>query len=125
MIRFLQTPGKFQKILLTSVLVFIAALMVITLIPGGFLGDSFGFANTTPGVLAQIGDQQVTRQEIDARAEQVRAQRSYPQQLMPLIRQQAAEGLVTQKAMLVEAGRLGLKVADADLRQELQSGAWG
>ena len=125
MIRFLQTPGKFQKILLTSVLAFIAALMVITLIPGGFLGDSFGFGNTTPGVLAQIGDQQVTTQEIEMNAQQVREQRSYPQQLMPLIRQQTAEGLVTKKAMLFEANRLGLKVTDADLRQELQSGSWG
>ncbi len=125
MIRFLQTPGKFQKILLTSVLVFIAALMVITLIPGGFMGDSFGFGNTTPGVLAQIGDQQVTTQEIEMRAQQVREQRSYPQQLMPLIRQQAADGLITAKAMLYEANRLGLKVTDADLRQELQSGGWG
>src|SRR5512143_2634591 len=119
MIRFLQTPGKFQKILLTSVLVFIAALMVITLIPGGFMGDSFGFGNTTPGVLAQIGDQQVTLQEIESRAEQVRAQSGYPAQLMPLIRQQAAEGLVTRKSMLAEATRLGLKVTDADVRQEL------
>ena len=125
MIRFLQTPGKFQKILLTSVLVFIAALMVITLIPGGFLGDSFGFANTTPGVLAQVGDQQVTTQEVEMRAQQLREQRGYPQQLMPLIRQQAADGLVTMKAMLAEANRLGLKVTDADLRQELQTGAWG
>ena len=44
---------------------------------------------------------------------------------MPLIRQQAAEGIVTMKAMMVEANRLGLKVTDADLRQELQSAAWG
>ncbi len=44
---------------------------------------------------------------------------------MPLIRQQSAEGLVTAKAMLYEANRLGLKVTDADLRQELHSGSWG
>ncbi len=125
MIRFLQTPGKLQKALLTSVLVFIAALMVITLIPGGFLGDSFGFGNSTPGVLAQIGDQQVTTQEVEARAQQIREQRNYPQQLMPYIRQQAAEGLVTTRAMLVEANRLGLKATDADVRQELQTGYWG
>ncbi|HVP43537.1 MAG TPA: peptidyl-prolyl cis-trans isomerase [Terriglobales bacterium] len=125
MIRFLQTPGKFKKIALGSILVFFSAAMVIQLIPGGFLGESFGFANTTPGVLAQIDDQQVTTQEVEARAQQIREQRSYPQQLMPFIRQQAADGIVTARAMMVEANRLGLKVTDADLRQELQSGYWG
>ena len=126
MIRFLQTPGKFQKILLTSVLVVIALLMVITLIPGGFLGDSFGFGSTSQaGVLAQIGDQQVTTQEIEMQAERMRQQRNYPQQLMPFLREQAAESLVTMKAMEAEADRMGLKVTDQDLQQEIRSGALG
>ncbi len=124
MIRFLQTPGKFQKILLTSVLVFIAFLMVITLIPGGFLGESFGFSNTTPGVLAQIGDQQVTVQEVESRADQLRSQRNYPAQLMPYLRQQAADNLVTMKVMLAEASRLGLKVSDQELQDTLHSPPW-
>ncbi|MBZ5646453.1 MAG: peptidyl-prolyl cis-trans isomerase [Acidobacteriia bacterium] len=125
MIRFLQTPGKFKKIALSAVLLVFCFAMVISLIPGGFLGDSFGFANTTPGVLAQIGDQQVTMQEIEMRAEQIRTQRNYPQQLMPFIREQAAEGLITVKAMMAEANRLGLKVTDAELQDELHNGSWG
>ncbi len=125
MIRFLQTPGKFQKALLTSVLVFIAALMVITLIPGGFLGDSFGFGTGTPGVLAQIGSQRVTSQEVDAQADRIRTQRNYPAAVMPYIRQQAAESLITLKAMLAEADRIGLKVTDKELQDELRSGMFG
>ncbi len=125
MIRFLQTPGKLKKYVLSAILIVFCLAMVISLIPGGFLGDSFGFSNAQPGVLAQIGDQQVTVQEIESRAEQMRAQRNYPQQLMPFLRQQAAQSLVGVKAMAVEANRIGLKVSDAELQDELHSGMWG
>ena len=43
MIRFLQTPGKVKKIVLGGLLVVICGAMAITLIPGGILGDAFGF----------------------------------------------------------------------------------
>ena len=96
MIRFLQTPGKIKKIVLGGILVFFSAAMAIQLIPGGFLGDSFGFGGTSQaGVLAQIGDQQVTLQEIDVQAERMRQQRGFPQQLMPFLREEAAETLVS------------------------------
>jgi len=126
MIRFLQTPGTFKKVALGGILVFFSVAMVIQLIPGG-LGEAFGFSGGTnqAGVLAQIGDQQVTTQEIEARAEQIRAQRNYPQQLMPYIREQAADGLVTRKVLLVEADRMGLKATDQDVQAELHSGALG
>lgn len=64
MIRFLQTPGKTKKIVLGGLLVVICGAMVITLVPGGMLGDAFGFGQPEQGVLAKIGDQSVTMVDV-------------------------------------------------------------
>jgi peptidyl-prolyl cis-trans isomerase D len=123
MIRFLQTPGKAKKYILGGLLLVICAAMVITLIPGGFLGDAFGFG-APAGVLATVGDQEVTLNEAQQTARFMGRQqfggRSVPPQLMSFLTRQAVESLVVQKAMLVEADRMGLKVSDEELRDALQ-----
>jgi peptidyl-prolyl cis-trans isomerase D len=123
MIRFLQTPGKAKKYILGGLLLVICAAMVITLIPGGFLGDAFGFG-TPPGVVAKVGDQEVTIADAQQQARQMARQqfggRTLPPKLMPFFTQRDVEGLIVQKAMLVEADRMGLKVTDDELRDALQ-----
>lgn len=123
MIKFLQTPGKTKKIVLGGLLLLICAAMVITLIPGGFLGDAFGFGGGGAGVLAKVGDQEVTITEAQQSARQMGRQqfpRGVPSQLMPFLTQRAVEGLIMQKALLVEASRMGLKVTTDELRDSLQ-----
>lgn len=124
MIRFLQTPGPLKKVLLGGLLTIICVLMAITLIPGGFLGDALGFG-TGQGVYAKVGSEEVSVQEIQQRAQQMARQRNFPAQLMPLIEQQVAQQLVMQKAMLSEASRMGLRVSDDELVQELRTGTFG
>jgi peptidyl-prolyl cis-trans isomerase D len=123
MIRFLQRPGKTKKYVLGGLLLIICAAMVITLIPGGFLGDAFGFG-TPAGVIAKVGDQDVTLAEAQQTARFIGRQqfggRSVPSQLMPFLTQRAVESLINQKALLVEADRMGLKVTDDELRSALQ-----
>jgi peptidyl-prolyl cis-trans isomerase D len=123
MIRFLQTPGKAKKYVLGGLLLVICAAMVITLIPGGFLGDAFGFG-TPAGVIAKVGDHEVTLAEAQQTARNIGRQqfggRSVPSQLMPLLMQNAVESLIMQKAMLVEADRMGLTVSNDELRDALQ-----
>jgi peptidyl-prolyl cis-trans isomerase D len=123
MIRFLQTPGKAKKYILGGLLLIICAAMVITLIPGGFLGDAFGFG-TPAGVLAKVGDQEITLSEAQQTARYIARQqfggRSVPPQYLSFFTRQAVESLVTQKAMLVEAERMGLTVSDQELRDSLQ-----
>ena len=63
MIRQLQNAGPTVKIILGALLVLICASMAITLIPGG-IGSSFGIGAPPAGVLATIGDQQVTVAEV-------------------------------------------------------------
>ncbi len=123
MIRFLQTPGKAKKYILGGLLLIICAAMVITLIPGGFLGDAFGFG-APAGVLAKVGNQEVTLTEAQQTARFIGRQqfggRAVPSQLMPFLTRQAVESLVMQKAMLAEADRMGLTVTDDELRSALQ-----
>lgn len=129
MIRFLQSSGKTTKTILGALLVLICGAMVITLVPGGILGDAFGFGGVQQGVLAKVGGQEVTLRDVDLAARRIAQQqfggRSVPDQLMPLLRQSAANQLITQKALLAEAERMGLKVTDAELQDTLQHGQFG
>jgi len=127
MIRFLQTPGKAKKIVLGGLLVLICGAMVVTLVPGGILGDAFGFSSVPKGVLAKVGDRDVTIQEVEQRARQAARsnfQGNVPPGLMPFLRQRAAESLIQQKMLLSLADRMGLKATDADLQDELQHGTF-
>jgi peptidyl-prolyl cis-trans isomerase D len=125
MIRFLQTPGKMKKIVLGGILVVICGAMVITLVPGGILGDAFGFGNPEGNVLAKVGDEQVTVTEVQQTARNMGRQqfpRGFPSQFLPFLMQRAADQLIMQKALVAEATRMGFKVTDEELATELRSG---
>lgn len=127
MIRFLQTPGPIKKIILSGILLIFCGAMVITLIPGGLGSDLMG--QPSQGVVAKVAGQDVTRQEVQARAKAM-VQEQGPQyaamasQLMPMFLPQAAQELVTRKAMVAEAERLGLKATETDVRDELEHGRY-
>ena len=129
MIRFLQSSGKTTKYILGGLLLIICGAMVITLVPGGMLGDAFGFGGVQQGVLARVGNQDVTMSEVNLTAQRLGRQqfggRSIPSQLVSYLRQSAAEQLITQKALLAEADRMGLKVSDAELKDFLFKGPMG
>ncbi|HWR37583.1 MAG TPA: peptidyl-prolyl cis-trans isomerase [Clostridia bacterium] len=123
MIRFLQTPGPVKKILLGGLLLIICVMMVVTLIPGGILGDAL--AGGTAGTVAKVGSEHVTVQDVQQLARQMGRQqfpRGLPQQLMPFMMQRAAETLIMQNVVLAEADRMGLSASDEELRYELQHG---
>ncbi len=129
MIRQLQNAGPTVKIILGALLVLICASMAITLIPGG-IGSSLGLGAPPAGVLATIGDQQVTVPEVQREAKaMIRQQfpRGGPQasMLLPYFASQAAEQLINEKALVAEAHHLGLRVSDDELRDELQHGQLG
>jgi len=128
MIRILQSAGPTLKIILGAMLVIICASMVITLIPG--YGSSLGLGTPARGVLAKIGDQEVTVNEVQREAKAMIRQQ-FPQggaqasMLMPYFANQAAEQLINQRALVAEARRMGLRVSDEELREELQHGQLG
>src|SRR5664279_3180793 len=130
MIRFLQTPGPIKKIVLGGILLVICVMMVITLIPGGgFLNDMFGGGVTQSGILAKVGNQDVSLQEVSQQARLIGRQQfkgqNVPPAIMPYLMQRAAQGLITQRALVYEADRMGLGVSDEELRVYLHQGQMG
>lgn len=129
MIRFLQTRGRLQKYLLGGILTFICVMMAITLIPG------FGSSNFLPntgarGVVATVAGEEVTTNAVERQAKQMLNQqfpRGGPQasSLLPYFAQRAAENLISEKVLLVEAQRMGFKATDDDLREYMRHGQLG
>jgi peptidyl-prolyl cis-trans isomerase D len=128
MIRFLQTPGPMKKIILGGLLLVICAAMVITLVPGG-VGSAFGFGAPPRGVVARVAGEDVTTLEVQREARQMLRQQmpkagAQAAMLLPFFASRAAENLINQKVILVEAERLGLRANDEELRDELQHGRY-
>lgn len=126
MIRFLQTPGPTKKIVLGGLLLIICAAMVITLVPGG-LGSNLGFGGPGAGVIAKVGREDVTTLEVQREAKMLLRQQ-FPRggaqtaMMLPFFASRAAEDLINQKAIVAEAERMGLRVSNEELLDELQHG---
>src|SRR5436190_5474634 len=126
MIRFLQTPGPVKKYILGGLLLLICVSMVWYLVPSG---GSTGLGGPGQGVIAKVGGEEVTRLQVQRQATQM-VKQQFPRggaqmsMLMPFFAQRAAENLISQKAILVEAERLGLRVNDQELSDELQHGRY-
>jgi len=124
MIRFLQNPTKTRKVFLAIILGFVIVSMV------AYLGQAFTNSTpTTQGVYATVGGEQVLSTQISQFAQQI-AQRQFqgravPDFLLPYLQKQAADQLVMQAALSTEAKRMGLKVSDQELVEELSQGPAG
>ena len=111
MIRFLQTPGRTKKLVLGGILLFFCISLVITLIPG-LTGD---FSAAREGVLAKVGRDEITVSEVYERGERL-SRRS----LAGPEFNQMFENILSEKIMLMETDRLGLRVTDDEMRDFLQ-----
>src|SRR6266852_8433709 len=128
MIRFLQTPGPTKKIILGGMLLVICGAMVITLVPGG-IGDSIGLGGPGQGVVAKVAGEPVTTIEVQREARQMLRQQfprggAQTEMLLPYFAERAAQTLISRKALVAEAERLGLRVTDEEARDELQHGQY-
>jgi peptidyl-prolyl cis-trans isomerase D len=131
MIRFLQTEGPFKKFVLGGLLLIICAAMVIAFVPGGLGSELTG----TPGkgVVAKVNGNDITADEVRQTARQMAQQQAQrygemAAKLMPFIIQQsmqpAAEQLITREALLSQASRMGLRVTQDEVRDELEHGRY-
>jgi peptidyl-prolyl cis-trans isomerase D len=123
MIRFLQTPTPMKRFVLGFILVAFCLIMVISLVPN--LNQSLLGNPTSPSVLAKVGDQDVSLDEVQQRASSVAQQQGYPAQLVPLLMPQALNAVIADKAVLSEAHRMGLKVTNDEVVDILKHGALG
>lgn len=128
MIRFLQKPGPVKKFVLGGLLVVVCVMMVITLVPGGLFGDYLGGSLTTQGVVAKVGDQEIGIQQVSQQARLIGKQQfrgNIPDGLMPYLMQRAAQSMITEKAIVYEADKMGLGVSDTELSDYLHQGQFG
>jgi len=126
MIRFLQTPGPLKKIILGGILLVICAAMVVTLVPGG-IGSGFGFGEPPKGVVATVGGENVTSQDVERAAQRMMEQQiprgsAHAAALLPYFAAQAAQSLINNKAIIAEAHRMGFRATDEEVRDEIQHG---
>lgn len=123
MIRFLQSGNKAAKYILGGFLIILAVSMVAYLIPG-FMSSVDATGRT--GVVATVAGDEIRADEVSKAVQrQLRAQRqAVPDFYLPFLAQQAVQQLVQQQMVRYEAGRLGLKVSDSEVRDELQNGRY-
>jgi peptidyl-prolyl cis-trans isomerase D len=127
MIRFLQTEGPIKKIVLSGLLLLICAAMVIAFVPGGLGGELTGQPGA--GVVAKVGGEDVTAQEVRDTARQMLQQQgaqlgANASVLLPFFAKRAADQLIDRQALLVEAQHLGFKATPQEVRDELQHGRY-
>lgn len=120
MIRFLQSGNKAAKYLLSGFLLALCLGMVVYLIPG-FMSDT---TVTRTGIVATVAGEDIHAQDVNKMVQaQLRAQH-YPPQFAVFLTQRAAQTLIQGAEVRYEAGRMGLKVSDEEVRDELRNGPY-
>jgi peptidyl-prolyl cis-trans isomerase D len=122
MIKFLQSGNRAAKYILAGFLLVLAGSMVIYLIPN-FMGDAAA-SGSDRAVIAKVGDQEIHRDEVDRIVRDEARQQNYPPTLMPFLTQRAVQELIQQAEITYEGERMGLRVSDKELRDELQNGPY-
>jgi peptidyl-prolyl cis-trans isomerase D len=123
MIRFMQTSATFKKYALTAILLVICVAMTWYLVPA-FTGQGTGVTNNN-SVVATVAGEEVTPEAVRKEAQR-QLEQQFPKggaqarALLPFFSSRAAQNLIQQKVMLVEANRLGLRATDDDVRDFLQ-----
>jgi peptidyl-prolyl cis-trans isomerase D len=116
MIRFLQSGNKAVKYILGGFLIILAASMVAYLIPG-FM--STVDAGGRSGVVATVAGTNIHTEDVNQMVRmQTRGQR-VPEFYLPILAQRAAQQLIQQQEISYEADRLGLKVSDQEVFDEI------
>ena len=114
MFQFFRRRDKWVRVFLAALLLLVCIMLVVTLIPG--IGD--GSASSDELVMARIGGEKITGTELLRQLQQVARGGRLPPHLFPLYAPQLLQRLVTQKAILQEARRLGLTVSTEELLGE-------
>lgn len=100
---------KSVRILLTVMLGLVALSMVTYLIPGS--GSGLGGTSVDKTLVAQVGKEEITSQEVSRAIQNMTRNRQLPPELLSIYAPQIVQQLINERAMAYEADRLGLKVS--------------
>src|SRR5690242_2936563 len=105
-----RSRDRMVRFMLSALLLMVALSMVTYLVPSYGGGDRGG-----DSVIAQIGKDTVTMREAQQAIQNlVRRQRVQPN-LISIYAPQIIDQMITERTLMYEAGRLGLKVSDEDM----------
>jgi peptidyl-prolyl cis-trans isomerase D len=103
-----RSRDKAVRIVLTALLVLVGLSMVTYLIPGTGLDPTAAPDST---VLATIGKEQITSQEVGKVVQNMTQSRQLPHELLAIYVPQIVQQMISERAMAYEAGRLGMRVS--------------
>ncbi|MGA2714777.1 MAG: peptidyl-prolyl cis-trans isomerase [Bryobacteraceae bacterium] len=103
-----RSRDKAVRIVLTALLVLVGLSMVTYLIPGTGLDPTAAPDST---VLATIGKDQLTSQEVSKVVQNMTQSRQLPRELLAIYVPQIVQQMISERAMAYEAGRLGMRVS--------------
>src|ERR1051326_8304638 len=120
MIKFLQSGNRAAKYILAGFLLILAGSMVTFLIPD-FMNRS---QVTDSGIVATVGGHEIRRDEVTRAVQDQARGQNLPPQYLAFLSQRALQQLVQQAEIVYEGERMGLRVSDKELRDELQNGVY-
>jgi peptidyl-prolyl cis-trans isomerase D len=124
MIRFLQSGNKAAKYILGGFLLILAVSMVTYLIPG-FMTEA---SVTRGGVVASVAGQDISTEEVrKAIAQQMQGRQVSPDMMafyQQFLTPQITRQLIQRAEVTYEANRMGLRVSDEEVRDEMRNGQY-
>ena len=110
-----RSRDKAVRILLGGLLLLVAFSMLTYLVPSYNTGSS-----STDVVIADIGKDSITLVEAQRMVQATVRGRQLPVDILPTYIQQMIDQMVTERAMLLEAQRLGMQVSDAEVAESIR-----
>jgi peptidyl-prolyl cis-trans isomerase D len=111
-----RSRAKAVRIFLGALLVLVALSMVTYLIPGGF-----GGGGAQDQVIAEIGKETLTYPQFTQQMEMAKRNKAIPAGAGAAFAQQMLDQMISSRALLYEAKRMGLTVTDAEVANRLRS----
>jgi len=112
-----RSRDKAVRILLGAILVIVALSMVTYLIPG----SGSGSMGAQDNVIANVGDQKITTLEAQKAIQAVLRGGQVPSAYLSIYAPQIVQQLITERAMVYEAKRQGIRIADEDINVAIQN----
>jgi peptidyl-prolyl cis-trans isomerase D len=115
-----RSRDKAVRILLGAMLLLVALSMLTYLIPNYGTGGA-----GTDMVIAEVGGDAITVQEVQHLVQTTMRSRQLPPEILPNYVPTMIDGMITERAMVLEAKRLGYEVSDAEVSDFIRQTAPG
>ena len=110
-----RSRAKAVRYLLGALLLLVAASMLTYLVPN-YGGGQSGTGN----VLAEVGDEQISVREVQLTLQNMQRGRSVSPEMMRVFVPQLVEQMVTERALVFQAKRLGYQVGEDDIAETIR-----